>query len=74
MTLTAVSISIATFILSYSLVRPAGTLCAILIRRHWPDASFSGLITWYAVFLAVALSLVIAIVVARKAALWTRKP
>jgi hypothetical protein len=47
--------------LSYSLLRPASVLSAILIRRHWPEAWFSGLIVWYADLLAVACSIAVAI-------------
>ena len=40
-------------------------MSAILIRRHWPEAWFSGLIVWYFDLFAVALSIAIALVVVR---------
>ena len=51
--------------LSYSLLNPAGVLCAITIRRQWPEAWFSGLIVWYAHFFAVGLSFAIGVTVWR---------
>jgi hypothetical protein len=51
--------------LSYSILNPAGAICAITIRRQWPEAWFSGLIVWYAYFFAVGLSFAIAVAVWR---------
>jgi hypothetical protein len=56
---------VVTLVLSFSILRPAGELCALLIRQHWPETWFSGLIVWYADFLAVVFSLAIAVVVVR---------
>src|SRR5450432_2940915 len=56
---------VATLVLSFSLLRPAAELFAILIRRHWPEAWFSGLIVWYLDFFAAGLAIAIAIVIGR---------
>jgi len=61
---TAIS-GIVALVLSYSLLKPAGILCAVLIRRHWPEASFAGLIVWYAYFFAFGVSIAIAFFVGR---------
>jgi len=51
--------------LSYlALISPA-TIAALAIRRKMPDASFSGSIVWYATFIVIGLSIVIAGVVCR---------
>jgi uncharacterized membrane protein len=42
-----------------ALISPA-ILAAIAIRRKMPDAWFSGLITWYAAFVVIGVSMVIA--------------
>jgi hypothetical protein len=42
-----------------ALITPA-TLAAIAIRHKMPDAWFSGLIVWYASFVVIAVSTVIA--------------
>lgn len=41
--------------------RPLAGVCAISIRRRWPDAWFSGLIVWDADFLALSVSIIIAV-------------
>jgi hypothetical protein len=47
-------------VLSYrALISPA-TLGALAIRRKMPQAWFSGLITWYAAFVVIGVSIVIA--------------
>jgi hypothetical protein len=56
---------VVTLALSWSLLRPAGELCAVLIRRQWPEAWFSGLIVWYADFFAAGFSTAMAVVVGR---------
>jgi hypothetical protein len=56
---------IAASAISFFLLRPAAELCAVLIRREWPDAWFSGMVVWYADFFAVGLSIAIAVVVGR---------
>lgn len=63
--LRAVAAGVAAFVLSFSLLRPAAELFAILIRRHWPEAWFSGLIVWYLDFFAAALAIAIAIAIGR---------
>jgi hypothetical protein len=57
--------AVAALILSFSLLRPAAELFAILIRRHWPEAWFSGLIVWYLDFFAAVLAIAIAIAIGR---------
>jgi hypothetical protein len=56
---------LAAFAVSFFALRPVAELCAVLIRQHWPEAWFSGLIVWYADFLAAALSIAIAVVIGR---------
>jgi hypothetical protein len=52
-------------IFSYcALISPA-TIVAIKIRHKMPDAWFAGLITWYAAFVVLGVSLVIAGVAGR---------
>src|SRR5450432_2492952 len=63
--LRAVVAGVAALVLSFSLLRPAAELFAILIRRHWPEAWFSGLIVWYLDFIAAALAIAIAIAIGR---------
>ena len=63
--LRAVVAGVAALLLSFSLLRPAAELFAILIRRHWPEAWFSGLIVWYLDFFAVGLAIVFAIAIGR---------
>ena len=47
-------------ILSYSALISPATVAAIAIRRKMPDAWFSGLIVWYATFVVIGVSIVIA--------------
>jgi len=61
--LRAVIAGVVALVLSFALLRPAGELAAISIRRHWPEAWFSGLIVWYFNFFAIGLSLVIALAI-----------
>ncbi len=63
--LRVIAAGVVTLALSWSLLRPAAELCAVLIRRQWPEAWFSGLIVWYADFFVVGLSLAMAVVVGR---------
>jgi hypothetical protein len=63
--LRAVAVSLVALVVSVSSFKPAGELAAVLIRRHWPNAWFSGLIVWYADFFAFALSIAIAFFVGR---------
>jgi NhaP-type Na+/H+ or K+/H+ antiporter len=48
----------------YALISPA-TVAAIAMRRKMPDAWFSGLIVWYATFIVIGVSIVIAGVACR---------
>jgi|SRR5579871_727971 len=61
----AVTTGIVTLALSFSLLSPAAEICALLIRRHWPVAWFSGLIVWYFDLFAAILSIAIALVIGR---------
>ena len=63
--LRAVLAGIAALFISFSLLRPAAELFAIVIRRHWPEAWFSGLIVWYLDFFAAVLAIAIAIAIGR---------
>jgi hypothetical protein len=63
--LRAVVAGVAVLVLSFSLLRPAAKLFAILIRRHWPEAWFSGSIVWYLDFFAAGLAIAIAIAIGR---------
>jgi uncharacterized membrane protein YhaH (DUF805 family) len=47
-----------------ALISPA-TLAAIAVRRRMPDAWFSGLITWYATFAVIGVSIAVAGVACR---------
>ena len=44
-------------------LRPAGELCAVLIRKRWPEAWFSSFIVWDADFLALTISVIASVVV-----------
>ena len=57
----ALLVAVVALVLSFSLFRPTGTLLAVLVRRHWPQAWFSGLIVWYFDFFAVGLSITVAV-------------
>jgi hypothetical protein len=63
--LRAVLAGVAALALSFSLLRPTAELFAILIRRHWPEAWFSGLIVWYLDFFAAGLAIAVAIAIGR---------
>jgi hypothetical protein len=43
--------------LSYLVLISPATLAALSIRRKFPDAWFSGLITWYATFAVIAVAI-----------------
>jgi hypothetical protein len=62
----ATAAAVIAIALSWLLRRPA-EYCAVLIRRQWPEAWFSGLIVWYADFAAIAISVVIAVVIVQYA-------
>jgi hypothetical protein len=51
---------IVSAIVSYSALISRATFAAIAIRRKFPNAWFSGSITWYAAFVVIGVSLVIA--------------
>ncbi len=59
----ALGAGVVALAVSFPVLKLGAELCAILIRRHWPDAWFSGLIIWYSLFFAAACSLGIAIYV-----------
>lgn len=61
----AVTTGIVTLVLSFSLLRAPAEICAILIRRQWPEAWFSGLIVWYFDLFAAILSIAIALFIGR---------
>jgi hypothetical protein len=63
--LRAVVAGIAALAFSFSLLRPPAELFAILIRRHWPEAWFSGSIVWYLDFFAGGLAIAIALAIGR---------
>ena len=52
-------------ILSYHELRVPAELAAFALRRKMPDAWFSGLIVWYALFVVIGVSTVIAGVACR---------
>jgi hypothetical protein len=52
-------------VLSYSALISGATVTAIAMRRKLPDAWFSGLIVWYATFIVILVSIVIAAVAYR---------
>jgi predicted ferric reductase len=52
-------------IFSYSALITPAIIAALALRRKMPDAWFSGLITWYAMFIVLGVSLVIAGVACR---------
>jgi hypothetical protein len=52
-------------ILSYSALISRATVAAIALRHKMPNAWFSGLIVWYATFIVILLSIVIAVVAYR---------
>jgi hypothetical protein len=64
-TVRAIVTGLVALILSFLVLRPAAELCAVLIRRQWPEAWFSGLIVWYANFVAAGFSIAIAVVTGR---------
>jgi len=47
-------------ILSYSVLISPTTRAAVAIRHKMPGAPFSGLIVWYASFVVIGLSIIIA--------------
>lgn len=63
--LRVVAAGIIALILSFSLLRPAAEVCAVVIRRHWPEAWFSSSTVLYCEFLAAVLSLAAAVTVGR---------
>ena len=60
-----ITAAVVTLGLSWWLLKPAAELSAVLIRRQWPEAWFSGLIVWYARFFAVAISIAMALGIGR---------
>ena len=63
--LEGIFVGVISAILSYyALISPA-TVAAIAMRRKMPDAWFSGLIVWYATFIVILVSIVVAGVASR---------
>ncbi len=58
--LSSIMAGIVSAMLSYGALISPANLAAIAIRRKMPDAWFSGLITWYAMFVVGGISLVVA--------------
>jgi hypothetical protein len=52
-------------VVSYRVLISPAILAAITVRRKMPDAWFSGLIEWYATFVVIGVSIVIAGVACR---------
>jgi hypothetical protein len=69
-----VAIGFGVFVLSFLLLKPPAELFAILIRRHWPEAWFSGLIVWYLDFFGAGLAIAIAIAIGRYSFRVERQP
>ncbi len=51
--------------LSYWLFITPATLIALTIRRKYPETWFSSMITWYAAFVVIEVSLILAVVASR---------
>jgi hypothetical protein len=56
---------VVTALLSYYVLITPATLAALRLRRKMPDASLSSMITWYAAFGVIGVSLVLAGVACR---------
>ena len=52
-------VGLVSIALSYRVLISPATLAAISIERKFPEAWFSGLITWYATFVVMAVAIVI---------------
>ena len=63
--LESIVVGVILAILSYHELRVPAYLAAVALRRKMPDAWFSGLITWYALFIVIGISMVIAGVASR---------
>jgi hypothetical protein len=63
--LESIVVGVILAILSYHELRVPAYLAAVALRRKMPDAWFSGLITWYALFVVIGISMVIAGVASR---------
>jgi uncharacterized membrane protein len=61
----SILVGVVLAIFSYSALISPATVAAIAIRHKMPDAWFAGLITWYAAFVVLGVSLVIAGVACR---------
>jgi len=66
-TLRATVAGTVTLVFSFLALRTPAELFAVAIRRQWPEAWFSGLIVWYADFVAIGFSIAIAVVIGRYA-------
>lgn len=58
--LEGILVAVISAILSYNILISPATMTAIAIRRKMPGAWFAGLIVWYAMFVVIGLSTVIA--------------
>lgn len=56
---------LVTAVLTYSLFLTPAIRLALEIRRKYPDSSFSGMVTYYAEFVVMGTSLILAMVAAR---------
>lgn len=56
---------LVTAVLTYSLFLTPAIRLALEIRRQYPDSSFSGMVTYYAEFVVMGTSLILAMVAAR---------
>ena len=65
-------VALVTVVFSYHLLISPATLMAVEIRRKYPEAWFSGLVTYYAAFAVICTSLVLAAVASRKVYLHRR--
>ena len=50
---------------SYWLLITPATRAALELRRKYPEAWFSSMVTWYAAFLVIGVSLILALVASR---------
>jgi len=63
--LESIMVGVVLAIISYHELKTPAYLAAVALRRRMPDAWFSGLITWYALFIVIGISMVIAGVACR---------
>jgi hypothetical protein len=63
--LESIGVGVILAMLSYHELNVPAYLAAVALRRKMPDAWFSGLITWYALFVVIGISIVLAGVACR---------